>query len=93
VNAAEIPEGQPGVGYLLAGREPRKMRTYFISPEQALEVASRVARAGCRWSERDSDRSVFAVDRGRRGVPRVQTAAGRGTGIRSIPGERTEMAD
>jgi S-DNA-T family DNA segregation ATPase FtsK/SpoIIIE len=43
VNAAEIPEGQPGVGYLLAGREPRKMRTYFISPEQALEVASRVA--------------------------------------------------
>jgi hypothetical protein len=42
INAAEIPTGQPGVGYLIDGEGARKMRAYFISPKQALEVATRV---------------------------------------------------
>jgi hypothetical protein len=41
-SAVDIPEGQPGVGYLLSGAGPRKMRTFYITPKQALEVASRV---------------------------------------------------
>jgi hypothetical protein len=42
INAAEIPTGQPGVGYLIDGEGALKMRAYFISPKQALEVATRV---------------------------------------------------
>jgi S-DNA-T family DNA segregation ATPase FtsK/SpoIIIE len=43
-NAADIPSGQAGVGYFVGTDGTQKMRTFFIPPEQALEISSRVAR-------------------------------------------------
>jgi hypothetical protein len=42
-NAAEIPSGQPGVGYYLGDNGIEKIRTFYIDPKQALEIASRIA--------------------------------------------------
>jgi S-DNA-T family DNA segregation ATPase FtsK/SpoIIIE len=42
-NAADIPSGQPGVGYYIGDSEVQKMRAFFISHKQALEIASRAA--------------------------------------------------
>lgn len=42
-NAATIPSGQPGVGYYLGDDGVTKMRAFFMSNEQAVEVASCVA--------------------------------------------------
>jgi S-DNA-T family DNA segregation ATPase FtsK/SpoIIIE len=42
-NAAEIPSGQPGVGYYVGDDGVRKIKSFFISHQQAIEVASRVA--------------------------------------------------
>lgn len=42
-NAADIPSGQPGVGYYLGDHGIQKMRTFYISPKQALEISSRAA--------------------------------------------------
>jgi hypothetical protein len=44
-NAAEIPSGQPGVGYYVGDAGVQKMRAFFISHQQAMEIASRAA--GC----------------------------------------------
>jgi len=42
-NAADIPSGQPGVGYYVGDNGVQKMRSFFISHKQALEIASRAA--------------------------------------------------
>jgi S-DNA-T family DNA segregation ATPase FtsK/SpoIIIE len=42
-DATEIPSGQPGVGYYVSDNGVQKMRSFYISPKQALEIASRVA--------------------------------------------------
>jgi hypothetical protein len=42
-NAAEIRSGQPGVGYYIGDNGVQKMRTFYISPKQAMEIASRVS--------------------------------------------------
>jgi len=41
-NAAEIPSGQPGVGYYISDNGVEKIRSYHISHKQALEIAERV---------------------------------------------------
>jgi hypothetical protein len=104
VNAAEIPTGQPGVGYLLAGDEPRKMRTYFISHEQALEVASRAppdtsTRSWGRWRERAGEprqgrpAARAGVHRQSRGDHRRRRRArGRPDRLRRRPGQRRQVA-
>jgi S-DNA-T family DNA segregation ATPase FtsK/SpoIIIE len=43
ISAADIPSGQPGLGYFVGNEGAQKMRVFYISPEQALEIASRVA--------------------------------------------------
>lgn len=42
-NAADIPSGQPGVGYYVGDNGVQKMRTFFIPHSATLEIASRVA--------------------------------------------------
>jgi S-DNA-T family DNA segregation ATPase FtsK/SpoIIIE len=42
-NAADIPTGQHGVGYFVGDEGAQKIRTFFISPKQAAELAERVA--------------------------------------------------
>jgi S-DNA-T family DNA segregation ATPase FtsK/SpoIIIE len=42
-NAAEIPPGQPGVGYYVGDSGVAKIKCFYISHKQALEIASRVA--------------------------------------------------
>jgi hypothetical protein len=42
VSATEIPSGQPGVGYYMGDHGVQKIRSFFISPKQALQVAERV---------------------------------------------------
>lgn len=42
-NAADIPSGQPGVGYYVGDAGVQKMRSFFISHHQAMTIASRVA--------------------------------------------------
>jgi hypothetical protein len=42
-NAADIPSGQPGVGYYVGDAGVQKMRSFFISHHQAMEIASRAA--------------------------------------------------
>jgi hypothetical protein len=42
-NAAEIPSGQPGVGYYVGDSGVAKIKCFYISHQQAIEVASRVA--------------------------------------------------
>jgi antitoxin (DNA-binding transcriptional repressor) of toxin-antitoxin stability system len=41
-NAADIPSGQPGVGYYVGDNGVQKIRTFYIDHKQAMEVASRV---------------------------------------------------
>lgn len=41
-NAAEIPSGQPGVGFYVGDNGVQKIRAFYISPKQALEIADRV---------------------------------------------------
>jgi hypothetical protein len=40
-NAAEIPSGQPGVGYYIGDDGVRKAKAFYISPQQTQEVATR----------------------------------------------------
>jgi S-DNA-T family DNA segregation ATPase FtsK/SpoIIIE len=42
-NAADIPSGQPGVGYYVGDDGVRKIKCFYISHQQALEISSRVA--------------------------------------------------
>jgi S-DNA-T family DNA segregation ATPase FtsK/SpoIIIE len=42
-NAAEIPPGQPGVGYYVGDDGVAKVKSFYLSHKQALEIASRVA--------------------------------------------------
>jgi hypothetical protein len=42
-NAADIPSGQPGVGYYVGDGGVQKMRSFFISHKQAMAIASRAA--------------------------------------------------
>jgi hypothetical protein len=42
-NAASIPSGYPGLGYYVGDHGVVKMRSFFISPKQAMEISSRVA--------------------------------------------------
>jgi S-DNA-T family DNA segregation ATPase FtsK/SpoIIIE len=42
-NAATIPPGQPGVGYYVGDDGVQKMKSFYISHKQAIEIASRVA--------------------------------------------------
>jgi hypothetical protein len=42
-NAADIPSGQPGLGYYVGDNGTVKMRNFFISHDQAKEIASRVS--------------------------------------------------
>lgn len=43
ISAADIPSGQPGVGYYVDDNGTQKVRSFFISHQQAREIASRVA--------------------------------------------------
>jgi hypothetical protein len=42
-DATDIPLGQPGVGYYIGDNGVQKMRSFFMSPKQAAELAERVA--------------------------------------------------
>jgi S-DNA-T family DNA segregation ATPase FtsK/SpoIIIE len=42
-NAADIKPGQPGVGYYVGDEGVRKIKCFYISHKQALEISSRVA--------------------------------------------------
>lgn len=42
-NAADIPSGQPGVGYYVGDGGVQKMRAFFISHHQAMDISSRAA--------------------------------------------------
>jgi S-DNA-T family DNA segregation ATPase FtsK/SpoIIIE len=44
-NAASIPPGQPGVGYYVGDDGVRKVKCFYMSHHEALEIASRVAQA------------------------------------------------
>lgn len=43
-NAAEIPSGQPGVGFYLGDNGVQKIRSFYMSHREALEIAERVSR-------------------------------------------------
>jgi hypothetical protein len=43
VDACDIPSGQPGVGYFIGDGKPQKIRTFFLSHKESLEIASRVS--------------------------------------------------
>jgi S-DNA-T family DNA segregation ATPase FtsK/SpoIIIE len=42
-NAADIPSGQPGVGYYVGDHGVQKIKTFFLTHKQAGEIASRAA--------------------------------------------------
>jgi len=42
-NAADIPAGQPGVGYYVGDDGVVKIKTFFLSHKEAVEISSRVA--------------------------------------------------
>ena len=43
IRVSDVPSGIPGLGHYIGDHGPEKIRSYFISHKQALEIASRVA--------------------------------------------------